>query len=486
MRPITTDRTEALIGVASTRTRERAAAAGLPAGELMRRAGLCAARLARAVAPHAQRVWVACGPGNNGGDGLQMAAILARQGLQVAVSWLGQPERQSPEAGAALNDATAAGVTLGDPPADYDLAVDALLGIGAAREPDGTMAQWIARLGQGPAPVLSLDLPSGLNADTGQPFGSSCVRARWTLSLLDLKPGLFTAQGRDFAGRVWFDDLGVTPPDEPEAWLLGADRAGTTARRPHASHKGDFGDVAVVGGAPGMTGAPLLAARAALSAGAGRVFVVMLDSALNMTVDPIQPALMFRSLEALDLSRTTVVCGCGAGDRAAAVLPVLLSRAPRLVLDADALNAVARDSALEVLVKARSARGRQTVLTPHPLEAARLLGCDTAQVQSDRLGAARTLAERFACTVVVKGSGSVIAAPGQPTAVNHSGNARLATAGTGDVLAGMVGAQLAADPTSSFDAACRAVYRHGRLADDWSSPVLTAELLAQVAGRACS
>jgi len=315
-----------------------------------------------------------------------------------------------------------------------------------------------------------------LNADTGASVGP-CVHASHSLSLLTLKPGLFTAQGRDMAGQVWFDDLGNNGlvSVAPRARLIGSP---APLERLHASHKGSYGDVAVIGGASGMTGAALLAATAALHQGAGRVFVGLLDGG-SLGVDPNQPELMFRAVEALDPAQMTVVCGCGGSAAIAAALPRIFSTCPRLVVDADALNAVANDSQLEKLLQARQHRDRQTVLTPHPLEAARLLGISAAQVQHDRLAAAEQLAQRFACTVVLKGSGTVIAAPGQRTAINPTGNARLATAGTGDVLAGMIGARLAQGQTA-FQAACEAVWLHGHAADAWpANEVLTAGALAR-------
>lgn len=230
-----------------------------------------------------------------------------------------------------------------------------------------------------------------------------------------------------------------------------------------------------------MAGAALLAARAALHAGAGRVFVALLGQA-GLTVDVQQPELMFRSPAALDFSQQVVVCGCGGGDAVAGVLPRVLSSASALVLDADALNVISRDTQLQAQLRARRGRAYRTILTPHPLEAARLLGSSAGSVQADRFGAAQQLAEQFQCVVVLKGSGSVIAAPGEMALVNPTGNARLATAGTGDVLAGMLGALLAGGQTA-LQAACNAVFQHGLLADEWAlrhpGKVLTAGLLAQ-------
>ena len=313
------------------------------------------------------------------------------------------------------------------------------------------------------------------------------------MSFLALKPGLFTASGRDSAGEVWFDDLGVSaagmaPAAQPCAWLLGADRANPNWRThaAHTSHKGSFGDVAVIGGestaGAQMAGAALLAASAALHAGAGRVFVALLGDAPSLKVNPVQPELMFRAPDTLDMAQQVVVCGCGGGDAVKSILPKVLSTARRAVLDADALNAIALDPQLQTQLKARHGHGYTTVLTPHPLEAARLAGGTTAAVQADRLSAARQLAEQFQCVVVLKGSGTVIASPDHLPMVNSTGNALLATAGTGDVLAGMVGACLAS-AMSGFEAACSAVFRHGRQADAWASDrpgrTLTAWALAQ-------
>ena len=506
-----------LHSIAATRHIEQLAAAQLAPHTLMQRAGLAVARLACALAPHAQTMWVACGPGNNGGDGFEAAMHLQRWGHRPVVTFCGDEARLPADAQASLARARAAGVVLAsEPPAHCDLAIDALLGIGGERTAAPTdeasshpsrsaalkatarplpalMLTWLAHMHASAQAVLCIDLPSGLHADTGtyaEPqlttklIAASAVfhwsKHLYCLNLLTLKPGVFTAHGKDAAGQVWWDDLGVASAlreATTSAWLLGADRTALPARA-HASHKGSFGDVAVVGGATGMLGAALLAARAALHAGAGRVLVGLLDGA-SLAVDPQQPELMFRSLATLDLRTCTVVCGCGGGAAVGAVLPQVLSQSPRLVLDADALNAIAQDTSLHTLLSARAARGYATVLTPHPLEAARLLHSSTGQVQANRLQAAQQLADAFQCTIVLKGAGSIVAAPGQWPCINSTGNAKLATGGTGDVLAGMVGAHLASGQ-SAFQAACIAVYRHGKVADDWpANPPLVAGSMAK-------
>ncbi|QSI30776.1 NAD(P)H-hydrate dehydratase [Variovorax sp. RKNM96] len=484
MHRITSATVADLFDIAATRRIEQAAAAALPAHTLMQRAGLAVARLAMAIAPHARTIWIACGPGNNGGDGFEAAAQLQHRGFMPIVTFLGDENRLPPDAKASLQRARDASVIFAQkPPAEYELAIDALLGIGSTRPPEGVMAEWLREMDAKGQPVLSVDVPSALNADTGVLSGSTGAHAdtaRFCVTFLTLKPGLFTAHGRDAAGTVWFDDLGCGGTAEPPtARLPGAPKV---RPRTHASHKGSYGDVAVIGGASGMAGAALLAGSAALHAGAGRVFVGLLDPSAA-PVDTAQPELMLRDANELDLTGMTAVCGCGGGTDVRSVLPRVLATAAALVLDADALNAIATDSALQTQLASRAGRGRPTVITPHPLEAARLLGCTAGDIQADRLAAARQLASRFGVIAVLKGSGTVIADDSSAARVlNLTGNARLATAGTGDVLAGMIGAALAAQ-RPAFEAACDAVWRHGQIADTWPADAapLTAGTLARQA-----
>lgn len=458
--------------VTASRAAERAALGASAPYALMERAGLAVARLALALAPHARCIVVWAGPGNNGGDGLVAARHLHAAGQRVEVRLVGATDRRPADAANALAQARAAGVQLHDGPSDVavqaGLAIDALLGLGATRAPQGAIADAIDRIDAQTAPVLAVDLPSGLHADTGCVLGSRAVRASATLSLLTLKPGLFTAEGRDHAGAVWLDTLGVAAGDAT-ALLSGPPAA---PARPHSSHKGRFGDLFVVGGAPGMAGAAWLAARAALEAGAGRVYASLLDPAAPF--DAGRPELMMRpalwQAAPAALCAATVVCGCGGGDAVRETLPPLLAHAGRLVLDADALNAIASDTALSPLLRARAARGRPTLLTPHPLEAARLLGCSAAEVQRDRPAAARRLAADTGCAVLLKGSGSVIAASRGRWWINPTGNAALASPGSGDVLAGWAGGLWAQQPASApEDIATAAAWIHGAAADHWAA-----------------
>ncbi len=507
-----------LHGIAATRLLENRLAQTASGTSLMQRAGLAVARSVMALAPHASSVWVACGSGNNGGDGLEAAIHLKRWGKTPWVSWLGHPDQCPADALAAFRRATAEGVDIHtEAPPEFDFCVDALVGIGRAertpepridptpdeserakakpRKVGSKLALWIAHINASQNPVLAVDLPSGLNGDTGQ-IDTACIRARYTLSLLTLKPGQFTASGLDVCGDIWLDDLcppGFGAPLDshrsavaPTAWLTGVPVA---SRRLHASHKGSYGDVAIVGGAEGMVGAALLAGRSALRAGAGRAYVGLL-AADSLAADPNCPELMMRGVEQLDFGSFTVMMGCGGGGGGghfSTHIARALSHAKRLVLDADGLNAIAADSQLQTLLMSRSKRVLATVLTPHPLEAARLLGLTSLQIQNDRLRHAQDLAQRFQCVVVLKGSGTVVAAPGLSPWINPTGNAGLATAGTGDVLAGMMGTALAqlaeAASLQAVQATCAGtVYWHGQLADSWptGSHLTASDLIAQL------
>lgn len=465
---------------ASSRVIEAHAQASLPAHTLMTKAGLALAKLAGALTPHQRLIWVACGPGNNGGDGLVAATWLHKAGFPVQVSLIRSEAPPPADAAWALGEARAAGVPITPdlPSAKPGLLIDALLGLGSSRAPEGQIADWIRFINSQHAPVLAVDLPTGLHCDTGQRLGESVVRATHCLTLLSLKPGLFTAQGREYSGELWVDDLDCRTEVPADAWLLGLDSLAAVQRPPLASaHKGSHGDVLVIGGATGMHGAASLAAQSALAAGAGRVYLCPLDPLT--AADAARAELMRWPLEQLKERDTWrshgVVAGCGGGAAIAAVLPLVLDHAERLVLDADGLNAVAADAALQTLLRERRAHGLHTILTPHPLEAARLLGSTSASVQADRLAAANMLSQRFDCTVLLKGSGTVIASPARCPAINSSGGPALATAGTGDVLAGWLGGLWARHgDTPAHELACSAAHWHGLAGDQQTAGPLRA------------
>ena len=464
----------ALLRVADLRAAEAAATAELPPHTLMGRAGAAAARwLSERVAGDERPVWFAVGPGNNGGDALVAAAQLQQLGVATQ-AWM--PLAVKPDdAQWALGLARAAGVPLStEPPAsldDYAWVVDGLFGIGLGRALDGPFAAQAARIAahtRGGGRVLALDVPSGLDSDTGRIVGAGvAVAATHTLTFIGAKPGLYTGDGRDLAGEIDIASLDAPPPAAPAVVLNAPARfAAALPARAFASHKGTFGSLAVLGGDTGMCGAPILAARAALFAGAGKVHVGFLGAGAP-PYDPPFPELMLHPADSLDLdAMSAIAAGCGLGTREAAATLVrdVLAHDAVTLLDADALNLVATHAELATAVAARGARGIACVLTPHPLEAARLLGSDTATVQHDRLAAAQALAARYASIVVLKGSGTVIAAPDGHLTINPTGNAALATGGTGDVLGGLIGALLA-QRVAPYEAALAGVYLHGLAAD---------------------
>ncbi|UXH77053.1 NAD(P)H-hydrate epimerase [Roseateles amylovorans] len=509
---------------AASRRQEAAALGRHPAHTLIERAGLAVARLALALAPHAQRAVVFAGPGNNGGDGLIAARHLALQGWTVDVIHVGPSATDGSDADHALKRLqVGAGIQCSAlpsaPPTRADLVIDALLGLGASRPAEGDIAAAIRLLRAMRADgalVLAVDLPSGLHANTGRPLGHDTVHADHTLSLLTLKPGLLTGEGRDRCGQLWFDDLGERSTEPASAQLIGRSRIldwQQAYARAATSHKGRHGDVVVLGGAPHMRGAAWLAASAALTAGAGRVYAALPED--DGQPWPPRPELMHWDPKRWDEPATSwrdgvAVCGCGGGTAIAPPLSRLLPHVARLVLDADALNLVAADPALQAAVVGRARLGLRTVMTPHPLEAARLLGLPgAAEVQADRIAAAQALARRFQCCVVVKGSGSVIAADGlditsslgdrshghagamtlgetrdgsPQLAINSTGSSALSTAGTGDVLAGWIGGLWAqALDISPFELACAAVAWHGAAAESHHGPLLAADLVAAMA-----
>jgi hydroxyethylthiazole kinase-like uncharacterized protein yjeF len=349
---------------------------------------------------------------------------------------------------------------------EWGLVVDGLFGIGLQREVTGQYARWIAAANELGVPVLSLDIPSGLDSDTGRVMGCA-VRAKHTVTFIALKPGLLTLDGPDYCGEIHLRTLGL-PEDalrSAHGRVLGPEIL-RAALKPRArnTHKGDFGSAGIIGGDYGMLGAVLLAARAALKTGTGRVYagLVARDA---LAVDPCQPELMIRSAdEVLKLDHLACIAvgpGLGTLTDAACYLDWAMELPLPLVLDADALNLVAMDAGRAARLASRKAA---TLLTPHPAEAARLLSVSTREVQADRIKAATALAARHNAFVALKGAGTICAAPAGDWHVNTSGNPGMASAGMGDVLTGITTAFLAQglEPRAALLAA---VYLHGAAAD---------------------
>lgn len=464
-----------LYTVADIRAIEQAALATLPAYTLMQRAGTAAAGCARLLlaGQHADAaILVLAGPGNNGGDALEAASQLAQAGLKVAVLLSSEPAKLPADAQQALQHAQASPATFIDASSidttDWALVIDGLFGIGLLRAITGDISALIATINALHCPVLSLDVPSGLDADTGTIVGGSAgcaIRATQTVTFIGNKAGLHTCDGRDCAGEVRVVDLDIAPqlysPSHRQLNHASLFSAALHARR-HNTHKGSFGDVSVLGGAPGMVGAAVLAARTAAKCGAGRVFVATIGKRIDY--DSTQPELMCRLADDIDFGHTTTVAGPGLGSSREAhdfLARALAAHAP-LVLDADALNLISVEAGLQQKLATRKTA---TLLTPHPLEAARLLGISAQQVQADRLAAAQALATKFNAVTILKGSGSVIAAPCGDLVINSTGNPALATAGSGDVLSGLCGALLAQN-WPVWEAALAAVWLHGQAADN--------------------
>ncbi|HMA12756.1 MAG TPA: NAD(P)H-hydrate dehydratase, partial [Steroidobacteraceae bacterium] len=409
---------------------------------------------------------VLAGPGNNGGDALVAARLLVAQGFSVVVISRADPARLPPDATRAWAAWRESGGTiLADIPASlgFSLVIDGLFGVGLQRDVTGDEARWIAQANGMNCPKLALDVPSGLDSDSGRMRGCA-LRADHTLTFLGLKPGLLTADGPDCAGTLQLDTLGIDPAALPATSGIALTRLESRhclPPRAKNSHKGQFGHVGIIGAAPGMVGAGLIAGRAALQQGAGSVTVGALDE--RIVVDCVEPRLMFATPETLVETRPGVLAigpGLGQRPRAHALLKAALAAPCPLVLDADALSLLANDSEL---AERAARRNHPTVLTPHPGEAARLLGVAAADIQENRIEAALRLGAQYRAHVVLKGAGSVIAHPDGHYAINTSGGPWLAQAGSGDRLTGMVAALLGQgmDAANALEAA---VWLHGSAA----------------------
>lgn len=450
--------------------------AGISAFELMSRAGEAAFACLLGRWPEEQQICVFAGPGNNGGDAWVLAALARLHGMDVRFYTVGDHGRASDSAQQARQMALEAGV---QPEAysgelDYEghLIVDGLLGTGLNAPVKGEFAHAIAAINQHWADVLALDLPSGLNADTGTIMGDA-VRASMTVTFIGVKQGLLTAAGPDVCGEVAFASLAVEPsiyrrlPATVER--ISWDRCDRLGRRLPAragsAHKGDFGHVLVIGGDTGMGGAVAMAAEAAGRCGSGLVScATRTEHVVPLLVR--RPEIMVRGIESgLELQplleKASVLAigpGLGQGSWSELLLQQVLGSRLPLLMDADALNILASPGWKQDFA------GREVILTPHPGEAARLLGVTSADVQADRFRAARQLAERYQAVVVLKGQGTLIASPEGRLALCTDGNPGMSSGGMGDVLSGVIAALLAQGMTAC-EAACIGVCIHSAAAD---------------------
>ena len=485
---------------------------GTPGHVLMERAGAGAAR-ALCERLHRPRgpVVVVCGRGNNGGDGFVVARHLRRARVPVEVWLAARPEEVRGDAArmlAAWRRGRGAVHALAAPAEVKALAhrlaraaavVDALFGTGLNAPVTGVAAAAVAAINAGGAPVLAVDIASGLSADTGAPLGAA-VRATMTATFGYPKVGQLMYPGVEHTGLLAVVDIGI-PPEAlatvaPRIMLLESEEVGALLPpRRRDAHKGAFGHVLVIAGSRGKTGAGLLAAQAAARSGAGLTTLAVpatlqavleaqvreaMTAALADTGDGAAALADGAAVNALLADREAVVCGPGLGQAPATralVAHVVRQCAAPLVLDADGLNAVAGSALLRD-------RPGPTVVTPHPGEMARLQSGDTARVQADRLGAARAFARAERVVVVLKGARTIIASPDGATAICPTGNPGMASGGTGDVLSGVIGALLA-QGLAAYDAAALGVFAHGAAGDavaarQGETGLLASDLLAEL------
>ncbi|MCX7096728.1 MAG: NAD(P)H-hydrate dehydratase [Methylococcales bacterium] len=437
---------------------------GIPGFDLMDRAGYEVFYHIKEQWPNAQSLAVFCGGGNNAGDGYIIARLALDAGLKVVVYSVLDPSNLKGYARTAhLNYVGLKGVIVpfhSDVVINADLIVDALLGTGLDRPVTGVYAQAIALINQSPAPVIAVDCPSGLNADTGNVLGCA-VRADSTVTFIALKQGLFTGQAADYCGSIRYTSLAV-PESIFKAIPPSAVRVvkKTMPRRAKCSHKGNYGHVLIIGGEAGYTGAAMLAGEAALRMGAGLVSIAT-RPAHAAVMNLGRPELMChgvettRQLSDLMAKATVVVLGPGLGESnwAKSMFTATVSVKVPLLIDADGLNLLGR------LPISKS----DLILTPHPGEAGRLLDCPTEQILQDRFAAATAIQARHGGVIVLKGAGTIIATQ-DSIAVSNTGNPGMASGGMGDVLSGVI-ASLVAQGMPLKDAAEQGVYRHGQAAD---------------------
>jgi NAD(P)H-hydrate epimerase len=464
----------------------------IPGATLMERAGVAAFDELRRAFPAARRLSIVCGPGNNGGDGFVLARHAAAAGLRVRVGLLGDAERLRGDALGAHDRMRDSGIEAHSYTAgildDADLIIDALFGTGLDRDVEGAWGECIAHMNASPAPIVAIDIPSGLHADTGRVLGV-CVCAALSVSFIGLKQGMFTGEARNCCGRVVFDDLGV-PPALYERVPVTARRAdmatlrGILGKRRRSDHKGSFGHVLIIGGDTGFAGAARMAGEAAARVGAGLTSIATRAAHAGVLASQ-RPELMCHGVEdaaalAPLLERATVVAvgpGLARGAWGRVMLGAALAAPQPLIVDADALNLLA-ESAPETHSGAQA-----RVMTPHPGEAGRLLQCSAREIEVDRFAAACTIAERYRATVVLKGAGTLVCESGDAIDVCEGGNPGMGSGGMGDVLSGVI-AGLVAQGLAPGLAATAGVVLHAAAADlaaaDGERGLLAGDLMSRL------
>ena len=437
---------------------------GIPGFDLMSRAGAEVFQCLKKQWPDGRSVAVFCGSGNNAGDGYIIAELASAAGLKVCVYTLAEPEKLGGDALTAYRKyAEAHGSVMpfqGEQAINADVVVDALLGTGLDRPVTGLYAKAIQTINAHSSPVIAVDIPSGLNADTGSVMGHA-VKADCTVTFIGLKQGLFTGHAAEHCGKIYYAQLAV--PDNVFTGVKAATMRVVKARLPRrdrCAHKGNCGHVLIVGGELGYSGAAKMAGEAALRVGAGLVSIATRaehSGLMNLN----RPELMCHGVEtavqlaALLAKADVVVVGPGLGrsDWAKTLFKTAISAGKPMVIDADGLN----------LLAAIPAAKTDWILTPHPGEAARLLNCSTADIQQDRFASALSIQGNYGGIAILKGAGTVIASEHQ-LAVSNTGNPGMASGGMGDVLSGVI-AGLLGQGLSLQDAAQQGVYNHGLAAD---------------------
>jgi len=445
--------------------------AGTPGIVLMQRAAAALAKEIEHRAP-GRDIVLLCGGGNNGGDGFAAANLLLKAGFAPKIVLYADPENLRGDAAIAYSNLESAVPVMQSPPESCDLIVDCLLGTGLDREVTGQMADAVAWINGASVPVVACDIPSGVDGRTGRVLGCA-VKADVTVTFAVKKPGLLFYPGRTLAGEVFVADIGLPVPEDIWGEIDQNDLNRLLPARDPDSHKGTYGHLAVLAGSEGMMGAGAMASASALRTGAGLVSWAYRQGGIPRGIWEVMTRQIpqdgeAQALEAFLTGKNAAVVGPGLGKGSLPWVEAAMKAHIPLVVDADGLNGL--------LGEPGKLCGAQGVITPHPGEAARLLGCSIAEITAEPAAAAQQLAERTGMVACVKGAVTVIASPEGKIALNTAGNPGMATAGSGDVLSGIIGSLLAQGLTP-WDAACCGVHLHA-LAGDYAAQKGMAGMIA--------